>query len=103
MIEVGYHGKGEILTREQFEGKKAAIAEAKKNRNSNQPKQLASTAMTENSTEFLAQLAAREELVRNGRMSTIIFIRAKPPGKNEISGYIDLAHRMKEEDFRIYF
>ena len=30
LIEVGYHGKGEILTREQFIKRKAAIAEAKK-------------------------------------------------------------------------
>ena len=36
-------------------------------------------------------------------MTTIIFIRAKPEGKNEISGYIDLAHRLKTEDFKQYF
>ncbi len=48
-------------------------------------------------------LAEREELVRNGRMTTIIFIRDQKKGKNEISGYIDLAHRLKTEDFRLYF
>ena len=32
LIEVGYHGKGEILTRDQFLKRKAAIAEAKKNK-----------------------------------------------------------------------
>jgi hypothetical protein len=35
LIEVGYHGKGEILTREQFLKRKADIAEAKKNKESN--------------------------------------------------------------------
>ncbi len=48
-------------------------------------------------------LAEREELVRNGRMTTIIFIRDNKNCKNEISGYIDLAHRLKTEDFRLYF
>jgi hypothetical protein len=36
-------------------------------------------------------------------MTTIIFIRDKKNCKNEISGYIDLAHRLKTEDFRLYF
>ena len=54
-------------------------------------------------SEFLQALAEREELVRNGRMTTIIFIRDNKNCKNEISGYIDLAHRLKTEDFRLYF
>ena len=32
LIEVGYHGKGEILSRDQFAQRKAAYMEAKKNR-----------------------------------------------------------------------
>ena len=36
-------------------------------------------------------------------MTTIIFIRDKQKDKSEISGYIDLAHRMKTEDFKLYF
>ena len=32
-------------------------------------------------------------------MTTIIFIRDQKKGKSEISGYIDLAHRLKTEDF----
>jgi hypothetical protein len=54
-------------------------------------------------SNFLKELALREEFVRNGRMTTIIFIRHQIKGKNEISGYIDLAHRLKTEDFRLYF
>jgi hypothetical protein len=51
-------------------------------------------------SNFLKALKAREEHVRNGRMTTIIFIRIKESGKNEISGYIDLAHRLKTDDFK---
>ena len=35
LIEVGYHGKGEILPRDQFTKRKQAIIEAKKNKNAN--------------------------------------------------------------------
>jgi len=49
-------------------------------------------------------LAQREEALRNGRMTTIVFIRdAQKQGRNEVSGYIDLADRMKTEDFRKIF
>ena len=48
-------------------------------------------------------LADRENDVRSGRMTTIIFIRDQRKNRNEISGYIDLAHRLKTEDFRQIF
>ena len=51
-------------------------------------------------SNFLKALKQREEHVRNGRMTTIIFIRIANKGKNEISGYIDLAHRLKTDDFK---
>jgi hypothetical protein len=44
-------------------------------------------------------LAEREELVRSGKLTTIIFIRDFNNKGQEISGYIDLAHRMRTEDF----
>lgn len=71
---------------------------------------------------FLQALAEREEQVRNGRLTTIIFIRdiitirpdrrrdgdpdqisKKPPKTREISGYIDYHHRLKTENFEDYF
>jgi hypothetical protein len=53
---------------------------------------------------FLKALAEREADVKSGRMTTIIFIRDKQKNKNEISGYIDLAHRFKiEKDFKKYY
>ena len=36
-------------------------------------------------------------------MTTVLFIRTFVKDKNEVSGYIDLAHRMKTEDFRAIF
>jgi hypothetical protein len=32
-------------------------------------------------------------------MTTILFLRYQEQGKNEVSGYIDLADRMKKEKF----
>jgi hypothetical protein len=54
---------------------------------------------------FLEELADRELLLKNGRMTTVLFIRCKQKKKEgktepEISGYIDLAHRMQKQDFR---
>ena len=39
-------------------------------------------------------LAQREEALRNGRLTTILFIRDQKQ-KSEVSGYIDLADRMR--------
>ena len=50
-----------------------------------------------------ASLAEREEMVRNGKLTTIIFIRDKNAKGQEVSGYIDYAHRLKTESFEPYF
>jgi hypothetical protein len=44
----------------------------------------------------------RELKVLNGKLLTIIFIRLESTNC-EVSGYIDYAHRLKTEDFKIYF
>ena len=51
---------------------------------------------------FLIELAAREENIKTGRLTSILFLRYQKE-KKEISGYIDLAHRMKTENFKKYF
>jgi hypothetical protein len=43
-------------------------------------------------------LAQREEAVRNGKLTTIIFIRDRNSKKQEISGYIDFAQRLKTDN-----
>nr|XP_036863217.1 cilia- and flagella-associated protein 299 [Manis javanica] len=45
----------------------------------------------------------REEDNRNGKMSSVIFIRDRNSHGQEVSGYIDYAHRLKIEDFEVYF
>ena len=41
--------------------------------------------------------------MRNGKLTCIIFIRDRNVKGQEISGYIDFAHRLKTEDFTPYF
>ena len=103
LIEVGYHGKSEILARDQFAQRKAAYYEAKKNRHAAQVKALSHVGCPIEGHPFLQALAKREESLRNGRTTTILFIRQAEAGKNEKSAYIDLAHRMKTEDFGAIF
>ena len=67
------------------------------------PKALASAAKDVGGFPFLASLAEREEMVRNGKLTTIIFIRDKNHKGQEVSGYIDYAHRLKTEHFEPYF
>ncbi|EFC50775.1 hypothetical protein NAEGRDRAFT_34729 [Naegleria gruberi] len=52
---------------------------------------------------LLNELAKREAKVRSGRLNTIIFIRDYDKKGNEVSGYIDYGHRLKNEDFEEYF
>ncbi len=44
-------------------------------------------------TRLRQALADREADVRSGRLSTIVYIRDRNPGGQEVSGYIDFGHR----------
>ncbi|XP_077999240.1 cilia- and flagella-associated protein 299-like [Glandiceps talaboti] len=101
LVELGYRGSGEVLKREEFEARKAA-AEASRLSKRSQQKTLASSGKDLKNI-FLKALAQREEANRSGKMTTIIFIRDKNSRGQEISGYIDYAHRLKTEDFEPYF
>lgn len=101
LVELGYRGSGEVLKREEFEARKQA-AEASRLSKRSQQKTLASSGK-ELKNPFLRALAQREEANRSGKMTTIIFIRDKNSKGQEISGYIDYAHRLKTEDFEPYF
>merc|ERR1712196_36246 len=52
---------------------------------------------------FLIALADREELVRSGKLTTIIYIRTSNSRGQEVSAYIDYAQRLKVENFDRYF
>uniref|UniRef100_A0A1I8HHW9 Cilia- and flagella-associated protein 299 n=2 Tax=Macrostomum lignano TaxID=282301 RepID=A0A1I8HHW9_9PLAT len=101
LVELGYRGSGEVLKREEFAARKEA-AEAAKLSKQTQQKALSSSGK-EFKDPFLKALANREEANRSGKMTTIIFLRDKNNKGQEISGYIDYAHRLKMEDFEPYF
>ncbi|ESO98039.1 hypothetical protein LOTGIDRAFT_143278 [Lottia gigantea] len=101
LVELGYRGSGEVLKREEFEARKQA-AEASRLSKRSQQKTLASSGK-ELKDPFYKCLAQREEANRSGKMTTIVFIRDKNARGQEISGYIDFAHRLKTEDFEPYF
>ena len=106
LVELGIQGKGEILNKEEFVKRKKDNEIAKKAKQENVPKKLASAEKDLTNYRFLQELANREEQVRNGRLTTIIFIRDiiyKGSKKREISGYIDYHHRLKTENFEDYF
>jgi len=101
LVELGYRGSGEVLKREEFEARKQA-AEASRLSKRSQQKTLASSGK-DLKDPFLKALAQREEANRSGKMTTVTFIRDKNARGQEISGYIDYAHRLKTEDFEPYF
>jgi len=104
LVELGYRGPAETLKREEFEARKKAERE-QSSKKQTEPKSLASTGKDLDGFPFLQALANREELVRNGKLTTIIFIRDKThKGQGqEVSGYIDFAHRLKTENVEPYF
>jgi len=103
LVELGYRGSGETLKREEFEGRKKAVEQARINKLRAAPKALTSAGKDVSGYPFLASLAEREEMVRNGKLTTIIFIRERNTKGQEVSGYIDYAHRLKTENFEPYF
>eukprot|EP00518_Triparma_eleuthera_P002965 CAMPEP_0182453238 /NCGR_PEP_ID=MMETSP1319-20130603/386_1 /TAXON_ID=172717 /ORGANISM="Bolidomonas pacifica, Strain RCC208" /LENGTH=223 /DNA_ID=CAMNT_0024651147 /DNA_START=197 /DNA_END=865 /DNA_ORIENTATION=+ len=102
LVELGYRGSGDTLKREEFEARKKALRE-RSTQKTNVPKQLSSHGRDLSDSPLLLALANREELVRNGKLTTIIFIRNKNAKKQEVSGYIDYALRLKTENFEPYF
>jgi len=104
LVELGYRGSGEALKRDEFESRKRELEQQNaKTHGHKQPKVLSSAGKTYEEKPFLQALADREEMVRNGKLTSIIFIRDKNRRGQEISGYIDYAHRLKNEDFTLYF
>ncbi|EFO61455.1 hypothetical protein GL50803_0021110 [Giardia duodenalis] len=95
--------RNEILKRDEFEAAKKEISTTKLKGTSFMNSQLASTGLNLSEYPFLFALAQREEQVRDGRLACIIFIRDRNHSGQEISGYIDYAHRLKTDNFVAYF
>ncbi|XP_075060656.1 cilia- and flagella-associated protein 299 [Mixophyes fleayi] len=101
LVEMGYRGSGELLKREEFEARKAAAEASRLSQRTQQ--RVLSSAGKDLKDNFLKALALREEPNRNGKMTSIIFIRDKNSHGQEVSGYIDFSQRLKTEDFEVYF
>eukprot|EP00878_Enallax_costatus_P046933 GHUV01057258.1.p1 GENE.GHUV01057258.1~~GHUV01057258.1.p1 ORF type:complete len:194 (+),score=51.45 GHUV01057258.1:860-1441(+) len=104
LVELGIRGNGEVIKREEFEQRKAAAEAAHQARLNRKPQKLASHGKDVDGFPLLEALRDREEAVRNGKLTTIIFIRDRNARGHEVSGYIDFAHRLKSDgNMETYF
>ncbi|KAK9806230.1 hypothetical protein WJX72_006501 [[Myrmecia] bisecta] len=103
LVELGYHGNGEIIRREEFEERKKAAEDLRLARLNKKSKRLASAGKALEGFPLLQALAQREEAVRNGKLTTIVFIRDKNARGQEVSGYIDYGHRLKQDTMEAVF
>jgi hypothetical protein len=74
LVELGYRGLGDTIRREDFEARKQMFLE-KTSQKHTIPKQLASVDRDFSEYPFLQALASREELLRTGKLTTILFLR----------------------------
>jgi len=102
LVELGYRGLGDTIRREDFEQRKRLLFD-RKNQKVTVTKQLSCVDRDLTEFPFLQAVANREELLRTGKLTTIVFIRDFNQNGQEVSGYIDLAHRLKTEDFTSIF
>jgi hypothetical protein len=94
--------KGEIRSKEDFDRKKREIELLNREEDAKE-RPLFSLNMNYKKGSFLDQLQERESEVRNGRKSTIIFIRYKDKKGKETSAYIDYRERLKNDDMDMVF
>ena len=94
--------KGEIRSKEDFERKKREIEEMNREEEAKE-RPLFTLNMNYRKGSFLDQLKEREGEVRNGRKSTIIFIRYKDKKGKETSAYIDFRERLKTDEIEGVF
>jgi hypothetical protein len=92
LVALGLRGSGDVLSREEFDTRKKADRDRHLHKDV-LPKPLASMGKDLTGKVLLAALAAREPLVRNGKLTVIVYIRDYNSKGQEVSGYIDLAHR----------
>lgn len=107
LIELGINVKTEVLSKEEFYSKKQLFEKLRKTKYDVQSREYNFKDVDPAVYEvdpFLSAIAKREEDLVSGRLLVILFMRVKvkkPNGKIvEVSGYIDLAERLKTEDFR---
>ena len=52
---------------------------------------------------MLQAIAQREEFIRSGTLACILFVRALNNKRQEVSGFIDLGHKLRTEPMGPYF
>jgi hypothetical protein len=103
LIELGYRGSSDTLKRAEFEARKRDDSAASNPRRFEPVRALASAGKDLSGFPLLQALAAREDMVRAGKLAVVIFIRDTNHRGQEVSGYIDYGHRLKTDDFSLYF
>ncbi|CAD7696110.1 unnamed protein product, partial [Ostreobium quekettii] len=103
LVELGLRGNGETIKREEFDQRKEAAEAARQARLNKKPKKLASQGKDVEDMPLLQALKDREEAVRNGKLTTIVFIRDHNARGQEVSGYIDYGNRLKNEHMELIF
>lgn len=103
LVELGYRGSGEAIPREEFERRKKEIEQIRIDSLTKKTQVLGSAGKNLDDYPLLKALADRESQVAAGKLTTIIFIRDKNSKGQEISGYIDYAHRLETDNFELYF
>jgi hypothetical protein len=96
LVELGYRGAGETLRRDEFHARKASERERHLYKDL-APVQLLGAGRDYSGRPLMEALAAREELVRSGKLSTIVYVRALNARGHEVSAYIDFGHRLRTE------
>jgi hypothetical protein len=108
LMELGHRGGGGsgLLKRADFEARTAAAASAAAaaaRGGEAAPRPLASAGAALAGRPFLQALAAREAALRARALASVAFLRARNARGQEVSGYVDLAHRLDTDDAEAYF
>lgn len=103
LVELGYRGSGDTLTREEFEAQKKMMRERNVQKVVEKKELVSGNKDFSEAGPLLQALAEREEQLLAGKLSTILFLRTLNAKGQEVSAYIDLGHRMKVENFEPIF
>ncbi|XP_055354961.1 uncharacterized protein LOC129600463 [Paramacrobiotus metropolitanus] len=97
IVEQGLHNNREKFTRKTFEREQVAAAERRRLEREEHQNKITATFTAIQEDCVLQELVRRKDANENGQLLTIIFIRTRSTKGQEISGYVDYAHRLKTD------
>lgn len=107
LVELGYRGSSNTISRKKFnEKKKEYNYKTSPNYKLNLITPLYHIGIPNlSNNKLLYELAIREKDIQLGKSTLIIYLRTFNDKNQEISGYIDYGHRLKieKEQFKLYF